>query len=67
VVYVLHVERVERAALAERHVMAVLAAAGAEIEWQTADEARAVFDEALAAEPEPESDIHRILRELGVA
>jgi len=65
--YVLLVEQLERRTLTERHVTAVLRAAGAEdVEEPDCDEKRAQFDAALVAAPVPESPNARLLRELGV-
>jgi hypothetical protein len=61
------VEQVERRALVERQILAHLAAAGAEVDVPTADEARAEFDAMLIAEPVPVPANVLMLRRLGVA
>lgn len=69
-VYVLLVERVERAALVERGVTASLLAAGAKVTVASVEEARQRFDAALVEEPtvkhiDPEQA--ELRRALGVA
>ena len=63
----MRVERVERRALADRQIVATLRAAGADVDIPDFDLFRTEFDDALVAEPEPESPSMKLRRELGVA
>lgn len=71
--YVLLLDQLERLLLADRHVAAVLIAAGAEgVTLPTYQERRALFDAALVAEPtqqanEVDDEQMELRRALGVA
>ena len=70
-VYVLLVERVERAALTERQVCATLRAAGAKVDIAPVEDARLALDAALVAAPEnakvTDPEQLQLRRALGVA
>lgn len=57
----------ERHAIAERQVVASLRATGHDLTFPAFTELREQFDHDLAAEPEPESESAKLLRELGVS
>lgn len=71
--YVLLLDQLERLLLADRHVVAVLRAAGHDIPLPTYQERRELFDAALVSEPKPakadevDSEQMELRRALGVA
>jgi hypothetical protein len=64
---VLLLSELERHVLVERQIAgALIAAGGQDIELPNYAESRAEFEFELTAEPQPESDKAKLLRELGV-
>lgn len=64
----MQIEQLERQVLVDQQVAATFIAAGVEgVEMRSVFAARQEFDEALAADPQQESETVQFMRELGVA